>query len=83
MKKLLLSAVFAMVALTTTFAADLNPFAYGLESTYDPLSLTLSGEFMLNAPATSVAVYAIDAAGRKYLLRSYNSAPLGNPNGRP
>lgn len=73
MKKLLLSAVFAMVALTTTFAADLNPFAYGLESTYDPLSLTLSGEFMLNAPATSVAVYAIDADGRKYLLRSYGA----------
>lgn len=73
MKKLLLSAVFAMVALTTTFAAQLNPFAYGLKSTYDPLSLTLSGEFMLNAPATSVAVYAIDADGRKYLLRSYGA----------
>ena len=73
MKKLLLSVVFAMVALTTTFAANLNPFAYGLKSTYDPLSLTLSGEFMLNAPATSVTVYAIDADGRKYLLRSYGA----------
>lgn len=79
MKKLLLSVVFAMVALTTTFAANLNPFAYGLKSTYDPLSLTLSGEFMLNAPATSVAVYAIDAGGRKYLLRSYGAA---NAKGR-
>ena len=28
---------------------------------------------MLNAPATSVAVYAIDADGRKYLLRSYGA----------
>ena len=61
MKKLLLSAVFAMVALTTAFAANLNPFAYNLRSSLDannPMQLNVS--FSVNAPATSVEVVVYD-----------------------
>lgn len=61
MKKLLLSAVFAMVALTTTFAANLNPFAYGLRSEIDadnPMQLNV--KFSVNAPATSVNIVVYD-----------------------
>lgn len=71
MKKYLLSIVFALITLVTAFAADLNPFAYGLKSTYDARTVTLSGEFYINAPATSVTTYAMDASGRKYQLQAY------------
>ena len=56
MKKLLLSVVFAVVALTTTFAAQLNPFAYGLRSELSADQSTLTVYYSLNAPATGVKV---------------------------
>lgn len=71
MKKILLSIIFALITLVTAFAADLNPFAYGLKSTYDAKTVTLSGEFYINAPANSVTTYAVDASGLKYLLQAY------------
>ena len=61
MKKLLLSAVFAIVALATTFAAQLNPFAYGLRSEIDADNpMQLNGKFSVNAPATSVNIVVYD-----------------------
>lgn len=61
MKKLLLSVVFAMVALTTTFATQLNPFAYNLRSKIDADNpMLLNGKFSVNAPATSVNIVVYD-----------------------
>ena len=71
MKKILLSIVFALITLVTAFAADLNPFAYGLKSEYDSRTHILSGEFYVNAPADAVSVYAVDASGRKFPLQAY------------
>ena len=65
-----LSILFSCVSLTT-HAANLNPFAYGLKSTYDARTVTLSGEFYINAPATSVTTYAVDEGGRRYQLHAY------------
>ena len=71
MKKILLSIVFALISLVTAYAANLNPFAYGLKSTYDARTVTLSGEFYINAPATSVTTYAVDEGGLRYQLHAY------------
>lgn len=60
MKKILLSAVFAMVALATTFAANLNPFAYGLRSSLSTDQSTLTVYYSLNAPATGVKVLVMN-----------------------
>ena len=79
MKKLLLSIIFALITLVTAFAADLNPFAYGLKSEYDSRTHILSGEFYVNAPADAVSVYAVDESGRKYLMQSYGKV---NAKGR-
>ena len=60
MKKLLLSMVFALISFTTTLAVDLNPFAYGLKSQYDPSSMILSVDFSLNAPASYMRLSIYD-----------------------
>ena len=68
MKKLLLSVVFAMVALTTTFAAQLNPFAYNLYVTEENGQPKL--HFFLNADADRVRVILSDGE-QDYVLRDY------------
>ncbi|MBO5817736.1 MAG: hypothetical protein J6R26_07355 [Paludibacteraceae bacterium] len=60
MKKILLSVVFAMVAITTTFAAQLNPFAYGLRSELSAGQSTLTVHYSLNSTATSVKVVVMN-----------------------
>lgn len=60
MKKLLLSVVFAIVALTTTFAAQLNPFAYNLRSELSAGQSTLTVHYSLNSTATSVKVVVMN-----------------------
>lgn len=62
MKKHLLFVLSLCFALVTT-AADLNPFAYGLSSEYDPSTFTLTINYSLNAPATSVDLVIIDSNG--------------------
>ena len=60
MKKLLLILSIFVVSLSA-FAADLNPFAYGLRSSVNALNpMQLDIEYKLNAPATSVKVYLYD-----------------------
>lgn len=70
MKKIILTIALAIFTFSL-WAAQLNPFAYGLKSTYDAKTVTLSGEFYINAPATSVTTYAVDAGGRRYQLHAY------------
>lgn len=60
MKKLLLILSIFVVSLSA-FAADLNPFAYGLSSSVNALNpMRLDIEYKLNAPAASVKVYLYD-----------------------
>lgn len=80
MKKLLLSVVFAMVALTTTFAADLNPFAYNLKSEYNDKTQTLTINFTLNAPASYVKLAISDGTSdvwtKEYLASNYRAGEV-------
>lgn len=80
MKKLLLSIVFAMVALTTTFAADLNPFAYNLKSEYNDKAQTLTINFTLNAPASYVKLVVLDGTTevwtKEYLASNYQAGKV-------
>lgn len=64
MKKYLLFVLALCFALVTT-AADLNPFAYGLSSKYDPSTFTLTINYSLNAPATSVELVIVDSNGKE------------------
>ena len=56
MKKILLSIVFALISLVTAYAAQLNPFAYGLSSSLSADQKTLTVRYSLNATATGVDV---------------------------
>jgi len=60
MKKLLL-ILSVFVVTFSAFAAELNPFAYGLRSSVNATNpMRLDIEYKLNAPATSVKVYLYD-----------------------
>lgn len=56
MKKFQLSIIFALITSVTAFAAQLNPFAYGLRSELSADQKTLTVNYSLNADATSVEV---------------------------
>ena len=57
-----------------TFAADLNPFAYDLSVvSYDAENFKVTLQYSLNAPASSVKIYAKDGAGTSYLLKEFGS----------
>lgn len=68
MKKILLSIVFALISLVTAYAADLNPFAYGLSSTFDAAQKKLTVNYKLNATATNVKVVVYDNASYEYTV---------------
>ena len=64
MKKILLILSIFVVTFSSAFAADLNPFAYGLRSSVNasnPMQLDI--QFSINAPATSVKVYLYEIDG--------------------
>ena len=74
MKKLLLSIVFALITSVTVFAAQLNPFAYGLSSELSDDQTMLTITYSLNAPATSVKVVITDGAD---FIKEYDCSSLG------
>lgn len=78
MKKILLSAVFALISFTTTLAVDLNPFAYNLYTSKEASGHTKL-HFYLNAPANRVRVIIINGA-EEYILRDYTNVAY-HPNG--
>ena len=75
MKKLLLVTISIFFALITT-AADLNPFAYGLSSSYDPSTYTLTVNYSLNAPATRVDLVILDGATAVKTISFTNSGDI-------
>ena len=78
MKKILLLLSILTILFTYAVAAtgsgNLNPFAYDLKSTYNEENMRLSFEFKVNAPATSIRVYAKDSQDRTYLLDEQTTA---------
>lgn len=72
MKKLLL--ILSLVCISfTTFAADLNPFAYNLNSVYNEHAQTLTINFTLNAPASYVKL-AISNGTSDVWTKEYEAA---------
>ena len=74
MKKLLL--ILSLVCISfTAFAADLNPFAYNLNSVYNEHAQTLTINFTLNAPASYVKLAISDGTQdvwtKEYFASSY------------
>lgn len=74
MKKLIIS-FFCLIFCSALFAADLNPFAYGLfadDTNPSGDSDCVKGLYWkLNAPAASVKVIIIDEDGNEYVYREY------------
>ena len=79
MKKVLLSTLLLILSITT-WAADLNPFAYGLKSEYNEHSQTLTISFSLNAPASYVKLAISngtrDVWTKEYLASSYQAGKV-------
>jgi uncharacterized repeat protein (TIGR02543 family) len=76
MKKLLL--ILSLICISfTAFAADLNPFAYNLNSEYNEHAQTLTINFTLNAPASYVKLAisngTSDVWTKEYLASSYQA----------
>lgn len=79
MKKILL--IFCILSISLlSFAADLNPFAYGLKSEFNPSTLTLTVNFSLNAPAEymklAISDGTTDVWTKEYLASSYISGKV-------
>lgn len=55
-KTLLLLCLASLVMVGNAVAATMNPFAYDLSATVDQAAMTLTVNYSLNAPATSVVV---------------------------
>ena len=79
MKKLLLILSIFVVTFST-FAAELNPFAYNLKSEYNDKSQTLTINFTLNAPASYVKLVVLDGTTevwtKEYLASSYQAGKV-------
>lgn len=80
MKKLLLILSIFVVTFSSAFAADLNPFAYGLKSEYNDKTQTLTINFTLNAPASYVKLAISDGTSdvwtKEYLASSYQAGKV-------
>ena len=75
MKKLLfiLSAIFVSVM----GWAQLNPYAYGLSSDWDPTTQTLTVDFKLNAKAKKIEIFAVDRANNN---KTYKIHEITSPD---
>lgn len=79
MKKLLLILSIFIISLSAS-AADLNPFAYNLNSEYNEHAQTLTINFTLNAPASYVKLAISDGTQdvwtKEYLASSYQAGKV-------
>ena len=78
MKKLLTTLLTALLCCTVFAAENPNPYAYDLMvSSYDAESFKVVLQYKLNAPATSVKIYAKDQQQNSYLLKEYGTRNAG------
>jgi hypothetical protein len=72
MKKILLSIVFLVGALSSVHSLEPNPYAYNLYTTdYDEANYKITLHFSTSALAKAIKIYAIDQLGNEYLMRQY------------
>lgn len=72
MKKILLSIVFLVGALSSVYSLEPNPYAYNLYTTdYDEANYKITLHFSTSALAKAIKIYAIDQLGNEYLMRQY------------
>ena len=77
-KTLLLSLFFLFNIVVSALAAELNPYAYGLQiKSTDAENFKITLQYTLNAPATSVKIYVKDAEGNSYLLKNCGARTKG------
>lgn len=80
MKKTLLILSIFVVTFSSAFAAELNPFAYGLKSEYNDKTQTLTINFTLNAPASYVKLAISDGTSdvwtKEYLASNYQAGKV-------
>ncbi len=77
MKKILLLISFLVVSLSAIHAAEgqLNAYAYGAQFVYDPNTQTIAFNWSLPSEASALRIVAIDAEGKKYVLKEYGTTP--------
>ena len=77
MKKILLLISFLVISLSAIHAADgqLNAYAYGAQFAYDPNTQTIAFNWSLPSEASALRIVAIDAEGKKYVLKEYGTTP--------
>lgn len=63
MKKLYFLLLASLFSCLQIVAANLNPYAYGLSSSYNASTMTLTVSYSLNAPATSVELVVLASDG--------------------
>lgn len=78
MKKILLIFSFLCWAFTALLANNMNPFAYGLKSSYNASNKQLTVSFKVNAAAQSIQVIATSSQGTDYVLYTH-SCPTAGP----
>lgn len=77
MKKILLLISFLVVSLSAIHAAEgqLNAYAYGAQFAYDPNTQTIAFNWSLPSEASALRIVAVDAEGKKYVLKEYGTTP--------
>ena len=75
MKKTLLILSLLISSLSAVWAADgqLNAYAYGAQFVYDPNTQTIAFNWSLPSEASALRIVAIDAEGKKYVLKEYST----------
>ena len=76
MKKISLLLFATIVSLAAT--AQLNPYAYGLSSDWDPITQTLTVDFKLNAKAKKIEIFAVDRANNNKTYKIHEITSPGN-----
>lgn len=72
MKKHILSFFLAIIACAAS-AAQLNPFAYNLSSTYDEATMKLTVNWSTNAPSENIKIIVNDGT-QDYIIKEYDKA---------
>ena len=70
---LLFATIFALTAM-----AQLNPYAYGLSSSWNPTAQMLTVDFKLNAKAKKIEIFAVDRSDNNRAYKIHEITSPGN-----